>query len=123
VLSGDRAKDRANAHTAVALASARETRKRAPLQGFSDGASRTRTGDLLGAIQGAHRLNVAVLQGVSGSKRPSTEPKVIRNLREFPGVLARGGIRVAKPPTAFETRAPGAARRLAQFLQTTPLSP
>jgi hypothetical protein len=28
-----------------------------------DGASRTRTGDLLGAIQGARRLNVRVLQG------------------------------------------------------------
>jgi hypothetical protein len=62
---------------------------------------------------------VTVLQGDSGGKRQSTEPKVIRNLREFPGVLARGGIRVAKPPTAIETGAPDAATRPARFLRTT----
>ena len=32
-------------------------------RGSRSGASRTRTGGLLGAIQGAHRLNVPVLQG------------------------------------------------------------
>jgi hypothetical protein len=44
-------------------------------RGSPDGASRTRTGDLLGEIQGAQRLNVPVLQGVSGGKRQSTSRK------------------------------------------------
>ena len=39
--------------------------------------------------KGDQRLNVAVLQVVSRGKRQPTEPKVIRNLREFPRVLAR----------------------------------
>ena len=74
---------------------------------FLDGASRTRTGGLLGAIQGAQCLNVSFLQGVSGTKRQPTEPRIIRNLRDFPRVLARGGVRVAKPRTALATAPAG----------------
>jgi hypothetical protein len=67
------------------------------------GASRTRTGDLLGAIQGAHHVNVAILQGYLRDDRQTSVPKIIRSLREFTRVLARGGVRVAKPPDGTET--------------------
>jgi hypothetical protein len=77
------------------------------------GASRTRTGDLLGAIQGAQRLNVAILQGVSGSTQQPTAPKSVRNLREFARVLARGGVRVANPGRLSRTE------EIARFLGTT----
>jgi hypothetical protein len=78
--------------------------------------SGTRTGDLLGAIQGAQRLNVAILQGDSGDKRQRDVSEIVRNLRDFPRVLARGGVHVAKPLTAIQAGSPGAARSLARFL-------
>ena len=62
----------------------------------SGGASRTRTGDLLGAIQAAWRLNLAGLQAFRCACTPLPGPKLIRILRDFAGVLARGGRRVAK---------------------------
>ena len=49
------------------------------------------------------------------NERQSGVPEIVRNLREFAGVLARGGVRVAKPPTATETRRP-AARSSARWL-------
>jgi hypothetical protein len=72
--------------------------------GSRSGASRTRTGDLLGAIQGAQRLNMASLQGDLGSSRQDDVPKIARNLRKFTRVLARGGARVAKPPDGYQDR-------------------
>src|SRR5215212_3593622 len=47
-------------------------RKTALQRGFWDGASRTRTGGLLGAIQGAQRLNVAILQGTLARSRQAS---------------------------------------------------
>jgi hypothetical protein len=51
------------------------------MRGSADGASRTRTGDLLGAIQGAQRLNVGILQVDLGSNWQTDVPKIARNLR------------------------------------------
>jgi hypothetical protein len=48
--------------------------------------------------------------------RQTNRPKIAGNLREFARVLARGGVRVAKPLIAIETGKPGAARRLGRFL-------
>src|SRR5829696_3345183 len=91
-----------------ALATARETPKPASLLGPPSGASRTRTGGLLGAIQDTQRLNVAILQGCLAHDGQISVPKIARNLREFTRVLARGGVRVAKPQTANENgRQPG----------------
>src|SRR5918994_3507026 len=77
------------------------------MRGSGSGASRTRTGDLLGAIQGAQHPNVTLLQGDVGRSWQTGEPKIARNLREFTRVLARGGVRVAKPPTAIEAEKAG----------------
>jgi hypothetical protein len=43
---------------------------------------------------------VAIFAGVFGDDRQTSVPKTIRSLREFTRVLARGGVRVAKPLTA-----------------------
>ena len=53
-----------------------------------DGASRTRTGDLLGAIQGAQRLNVPVLQGDFARGGQTSVPK---NCSQFAGVHKSSG--------------------------------
>ena len=71
---------------------------------FLYGASRTRTGGLLGAIQGAQRLNVAVLQGDLGSSRQPGAPKLARNLREFTRVSARGVVPRAKTSDGYRHR-------------------
>jgi hypothetical protein len=71
---------------------------------YLDGASRTRTGGLLGAIQGAQRLNMGVLQGDMANSRQTHVPKIARNLREFARVLARRGVRVAKISDGYQDR-------------------
>jgi hypothetical protein len=53
-------------------------------------------------VRCAHRVNVAILQGYFGEDRQTSVPKIIRSLREFTRVLARGGVRVAKPPDGTE---------------------
>src|SRR5215207_9999792 len=62
----------------------RQTAKTALQQQFGDGASRTRTGGLLGAIQGARALNVAVLHGFSGAAGDLPWPELTRSLRDLP---------------------------------------
>jgi len=73
-----------------------DARKPAPQPGSPSGASRTRTGGLLGAIHDASELNVPNLQGVWRSGIRSGVAKLIRNLRDFSGVLPRGTLHVAK---------------------------
>jgi hypothetical protein len=75
--------------------------------------------------QGAHNVNVARLQGYLPDDRRIRVPKMIRSLREFTRVLARGEVRVAKPPDGIETarcvvRSP--ARFLAGEKPTLPLA-
>jgi hypothetical protein len=80
----------------------RKRRTPAAARGSSDGASRTRTGDLLGAIQGAHHVKLTILQGYWGmTGRPACRKSfaVCGNSR----VLARGGVRVAKAPDGTES--------------------
>ena len=43
-------------------------------------------------------------------------PKIIRSLREFTRVLARGGVRVAKTPDGTEAEVSGVGRSLARFV-------
>ena len=98
---GDRAKNRAKDRSAVSRCNGGPKRKNPrSCRGFPNGASRTRIGDLLGAIRGAHRLNMRVLQGDLENGPVPSVPEIVRNLRDFAGVLARGGVRVAKPRTA-----------------------
>ena len=71
-------------------------------RGSRSGARGTRTPDLLGAIQAACCLNVACLQEVHGACVLVGPRIVVRNLRGFARVLARGGLRVAKLPEPVE---------------------
>jgi hypothetical protein len=57
----------------------------------------------------------AGLQGLSGLRTGADEPTFMRNLRDFTGVSARGGVRVAKTPTAVENGGPQ-GKRLPRFL-------
>jgi hypothetical protein len=41
------------------------------------------------------------LQGLPAPPAGAREPKLLRNLRDFTGVSARGGVRVAKPSVAL----------------------
>src|SRR5687768_2591152 len=67
--------------TPPAAAPPRPRRSSPRLQGLPSGASRTRTGGLLGAIV----------------------PQIVRNFREFPRGLARGDIPRAKLPRGIDT--------------------
>jgi hypothetical protein len=96
--------------TRPATAPPRPRRSSGVVQGRPNGASRTRTGDLLGAI-GDQRPEC----GHSVERMRNQERRLIRNLRDstrgdFPQVLARGGVGVAGPPTAIGAGASGAAK-------------
>jgi hypothetical protein len=43
------------------------------------------------------------LQGYMEDDRETSVPRIVRSLREFTRVLARGGVRVAKPPDGTES--------------------
>jgi hypothetical protein len=63
------------------------------------GASRTRTGDLLGAIRRPWRLSSACLQEFCDGRRGAAAPRVERNLRDFSGVSSRERTHVMKVGT------------------------
>ena len=52
-------------------------------------------------------LNVAAVQGYLGDDRQNSVPAIIRSLRDFTRVLARGGVRVANPPGIDNARPAG----------------
>ena len=89
---GDRAKNRAKDRSAVSRCNGGPKRKNPrSCRGFPNGASRTRIGDLLGAIRGAHRLNMRVLQGDLENGPVPSVPEIVRNCgtsREFWHVAA-----------------------------------
>jgi hypothetical protein len=63
---------------------------------FGSGASRTRTGDLLGAIRRSAALSLPWLQGICAPPRIAKCPEFVRSLREIAGVPSRGRREVMK---------------------------
>jgi hypothetical protein len=81
----------------AASATPPDTSKPASELGSRSGASRTRTGDLLGAM--SWRLSSACLQVFCDGRRGAAAPRVERNLRDFSGVSSRERTHVMKVGT------------------------